>query len=837
VRSQTLQEAAHRVRKSRTSGCSGYCLAEQTRCTRGTPRACGPVMTDRKDSSILWFEEVGIADVGLVGGKNASLGEMIQVLTKEGIRVPGGFAVTAAAYRAFLAYNDLWPRIAARLQTLDTGGRLDEVGRAVRGLIEEASLQPELVTSVRAAYARLGARSGSKPPSVAVRSSATAEDLPDASFAGQQETFLNVQGIDELLASVKSCFASLFTDRAITYRRHHGFEHADVALSVAVQIMVRSDKGAAGVAFTLDTETGFPSIVLVNGAWGLGEYVVKGVVNPDEWRVFKPLLADPARRPILDRRVGSKERKLVYQAQGTADQLTTDDERRRLVLDDDQVLTLARWCARIEAHYQKPMDIEWALDGITNELWILQARPETVHGHSGGHTPTTYELTERSELLVTGVAVGNQVASGKVFVMDSMAEADRFEDGGILVTRVTDPDWMPLMKRAAGIVTDYGGRTSHAAIVSRELGITAIVGASHATRSLVDGSTVTVSCAEGSVGNVYAGALAFTKTAIDMEGLGEPPARIMLNVADPDAALRYWRLPVKGIGLARLEFVIEHQIKVHPMALIRFDELEDAAARAEITKLTAGYADKTQYFVDKLAEGVAKIAASQYPHPVVVRTSDFKTNEYAELIGGRMFEPHEDNPMIGFRGASRYYSGMYRDGFGLECQALRRVRDELGFDNVILMIPFCRTLAEADKVLGVMASHGLERGRNGLQLYVMAEIPSNVILAKEFGERFDGFSIGSNDLTQLILGVDRDNGLLAEVFDERDAAVKRAITELVRVAHANGRTVGICGQAPSDHPDFAEFLVGLGIDSISLNPDSVVGVIRRITTNERQVSR
>ncbi|MBK8587636.1 MAG: phosphoenolpyruvate synthase [Sandaracinaceae bacterium] len=786
-------------------------------------------MTARNVSSILWFEEVGIDDIGLVGGKNASLGEMIQVLGKEGIRVPGGFAVTATAYRDFLAHNDLWPTLAGLLASLDTGARLDEVGTAIRSLMEASQLPPPLTAAITAAYQQLGTRTERATPSVAVRSSATAEDLPDASFAGQQETFLNIEGDAALLAAVKSCFASLFTDRAITYRRLHGFAHEQVALSVAVQLMVRSDQGAAGVAFTLDTETGFPNIVLINGAWGLGEYVVKGVVNPDEWRVFKPLLANPALRPILDRRVGSKERKLVYDATGTVDRTTTDSERARLVLNDDQVLELARWCARIEAHYQKPMDIEWGLDGITGELWILQARPETVHGHSGGHTPATYTLTERGDVLVTGVAVGSQIATGKVFVMGSMAEADRFEDGGILVARNTDPDWMPLMKRAAGIVTDYGGRTSHAAIVSRELGITAIVGSEHATAALVDGSTVTVSCAEGNVGSVYAGALAFTKTALDLTGLAEPPTRIMLNVADPDAALRYWRLPVKGIGLARLEFVIEHRVKIHPMALIRFDELEDQDAVAQITALTAGYTDKTQYFVDKLAEGVAKIAASQYPHPVVVRTSDFKTNEYAELIGGRMFEPHEDNPMIGFRGASRYYSGMYREGFGLECEALRRVRDELGFDNVILMIPFCRTLGEADKVIAVMASHGLVRGENDLKLYVMAEIPSNVILAKEFAERFDGFSIGSNDLTQLILGVDRDNGLLAEIFDERNDAVKRAITDLVRVAHESGRSVGICGQAPSDHPDFAEFLVGLGIDSISLNPDSVVGVIRRIT--------
>lgn len=786
-------------------------------------------MTDRKKSLTLWFDEVGIQDIPLVGGKNASLGEMIQVLGKKGIRVPGGFAVTATAYREFLAHNQIWEPIADLLASLDHGGRLDEVGSKIRNIVEASAFPPAQEAAIRKAYEELGVKMGRADCSVAVRSSATAEDLPDASFAGQQETYLNVEGAEDLLTAVRSCFASLFTDRAITYRRHNGFEHEQVALSVAVQVMVRSDKGASGVAFTLDTESGFPDIVLINGSWGLGEYVVKGVVNPDEWRVFKPILDKPGARPILDRRMGDKSRKLVYDARGTIDQVTTKEDQERFVLAEDQVLELARWCAEIERHYQKPMDIEWGLDGLTNELWILQARPETVHSHSSGHTPATYELKESGEVLITGVAVGSKIASGKTFVMESMAEADRFEDGGILVARITDPDWMPIMKRASGIVTDYGGRTSHAAIVSRELGIAAIVGTGHATKTLKDGEVVTLSCADGNTGSVYRGALAFNTMVTDLDGLKEPPTRIMLNVADPAAALKFWRLPTRGIGLARLEFVIEHQIQVHPMALIKFDELKDKEAKAKIAEITAGWDNKKDYFIDHLSEAVAKIAASQYPEPVVVRTSDFKTNEYADLVGGREFEPHEENPMIGFRGASRYYSAMYREAFGLECDALKRVRDDMGFDNVIVMIPFCRTLGEADKVLAVMAEHGLVRGTNGLKVYVMAEIPSNVILAKEFGERFDGFSIGSNDLTQLVLGVDRDNGYLSEVFDERNEAVKRAIQDLVRVAHENGRSVGICGQAPSDHPDFAEFLVGLGIDSISLNPDSVVDVIRRLT--------
>ncbi len=780
-----------------------------------------------REELVVRLDEVGRDDIEKVGGKNASLGEMIQKLRTAGVLVPGGFAVTAAAYRLFIRHNDLSGRIRTLLDERDSGARLADTGEAIRGLLRAGELPPPLIDAVRSYYATVF---DSPDQPVAVRSSATAEDLPEASFAGQQETYLNVVGPDDLLDAVRDCFASLWTDRAITYREHNGFAHEKVALSVAVQAMVRSDIGAAGVAFTIDTESGFDRIVLINGAWGLGEYVVKGIVNPDEWRVFKPLLEGDA-RPILSARRGEKERKLVCEARGTADAETTEEERGRLVLDDDQVLHLARWCATIEKHYGRPMDIEWALDGETGQIWIVQARPETVQSRT--HNPVHYHLTGTGEVLASGVAVGSAVATGRAFVMESMAQADRFEDGGILVAEMTDPDWVPLMKRSRGIVTEHGGRTSHAAIVSRELGIAAIVGAPGATERIADGSTITLSCAEGETGRVYAGAVPHERREIDLSSLPEPATRLMLNVADPDAAMRFWNLPVRGIGLARLEFVIEHEIGVHPMALLH-PEVLDPSERARIDELTAQYETPSDYFVHRLASGIAKIAASQWPDPVVVRTSDFKSNEYADLLGGRTFEPHEENPMIGFRGASRYHHDHYRPAFELECAALKRAREEIGLDNVIVMIPFCRTLEEADAVLEVMADAGLRRGDRGLKVYVMAEIPSNVILAAEFARRFDGFSIGSNDLTQLVLGIDRDNGFLSDVFDERNPAVLRSIETLVRVAHEHGSTVGICGQAPSDHPDFAEFLVDIGIDSISLNPDSVVDVVRRVYEHEQE---
>ena len=783
---------------------------------------------------LVWFNEVSRPDVARVGGKNASLGEMIRQLTARGIRVPDGFAVTARGWHEFLAFNELDPVLRTQLARLEAGAPLTEVGQAIRTAIADGALPPALESALREAYARLS-RTGGHPRDdapVAVRSSATAEDLPEASFAGQQETILNVIGADALCDAVRRCFASLYTDRAITYRIHHGFPHLRVALSVGVQRMVRSDCGAAGVAFTLDTETGFRDAVVINGAWGLGENVVKGVVTPDEWRVFKPLLGTPRAVPIFGRTCGPKQYTLQLDAHGTPVNVETPPERRaRLVLDDAQVLELARWCCRIEEHYGCPMDIEWALDGVTGQLFIVQARPETVQAREPAAMLSTWVLQRRGPVLARGVAVGQRIASGRACVLESMADAARFRDGDVLVARMTDPDWVPLMKRASAIVTDAGGRTSHAAIVSRELGIAAIVGTGTATAHIATGTTVTVSCAEGPDGVVYDGALPWHEEQVDLSHLPTPRTRVMLNVADPAAAMRWWRLPVRGVGLARVEFIIEHLVRVHPMALLHPDRLEEGE-RQEVAALTAGWPNAEAYFVDRMASGIATIAASQWPHPVIVRFSDFKTNEYAGLVGGRVFEPHEENPMLGFRGAARYYSERYRDGFGLECRAIRAAREHFGFTNVVVMIPFCRTLEEADRVLEEMARHGLARGRHGLTVYVMAEVPSNVILAREFAARFDGFSIGSNDLTQLTLGVDRDNALLADLFDERNLAVRRSIEHLITEARAVGCPVGICGQAPSDHPDFAEFLVQAGITSISLNPDSVVPVLARLAALE-----
>jgi pyruvate,water dikinase len=778
-----------------------------------------------------WFDDFSRNDLALVGGKNASLGEMRRHLLSLGIAVPDGFALTTAAYRLFLAHNHLDAVIARELQRLHDGAPLAEVGAAIRQAMVAGALPDALAADVRERYVQLGTRAGKADPPVAVRSSATAEDLPDASFAGQQESYLNVVGVQALLASVPRCFASLYTDRAIAYRQHHGIAHETVALSVGVQQMVRSDVGAAGVAFTLDTETGFRSLVMLTGAWGLGENVVKGVVNPDEWRVFKPLLADASLTPILDATTGLKQQKMVLSPAGSPMNVdTTPDERARRCLSDDEVLTIARWCVRIEAHYGCPMDVEWAKDGLDGALYIVQARPETVRSREQTGSVSTFTLEGTGPVLVRGVAVGSRIATGRAIALRSMAEADRFEDGAVLVAKQTDPDWVPVMKRASAVVTDSGGRTSHAAIVSRELGIAAIVGATGAS-DVLDGHQVTVSCAEGPMGTVYDGVLPYREDTLDLTAMPTTRTAIMLNVADPAMAMRWWRLPVRGIGLARIEFVIEHMAKAHPMALLHPERLSDDDRRA-IATLTQGYASPAEFFVDRLAAGIAQIAASQWPEPVIVRFSDFKTNEYAGLLGGREFEPHEENPMIGFRGASRYYDERYREGFGLECRAIRRVREVIGLHNVVVMIPFCRTLDEADKVLAEMRGHGLVRGEAGLEVYVMAEIPSNVLLAREFGARFDGFSIGSNDLTQLTLGVDRDNALLASLFDERNPAVLRSIERLIADAHAVGCKVGICGQAPSDHPEFAEFLVRAGIDSISLNPDSVVPVLERVAALE-----
>jgi pyruvate, water dikinase len=784
---------------------------------------------------VLWFDTLSRDDVSVVGGKNASLGELVSHLGERGIAVPPGFATTADAYWEYLDANGLGDAIAAQIDRLHGGTPLPEVGTAIRRLFRDTTMPPALADAITAAYARLGRLVGVELPEVAVRSSATAEDLPEASFAGQQESFLNVRGAADVLDACRRCFASLFTDRAINYREELGFDHLKVALSVGVQHMVRSDLGGAGVMFTIDTESGFPGVVLINAAWGLGETVVSGQVDPDEYTVFKPLLADPTAVPIISRTRGGKERKAVYAATGTATVTTTPAERESYVLDDDDVLTLARWAVAVEEHYGMPMDLEWAKDGRTGDLFVVQARPETVQARRSTTQLHTYELTGSGNRLVSGLAVGDSIATGPVCRLDSPDQIGRFTPGAVLVTKITDPDWEPIMKQAAAIVTDHGGRTSHAAIVSRELGVPAIVGAAGATTVLAHGTTITVSCAEGDVGYVYAGKLSYVEHELDLTDL--PPTRtdVMLNLANPAAALRWWRLPADGVGLARLEFIVNNHVKVHPMALLRFDELDDQAKR-QVREVTAGYDDLPEYFVEQLAHGIAKIAASRWPAPVIVRTSDFKTNEYARLIGGAAFEPAEENPMLGWRGASRYYSEGYRDGFSLECRALRRVRDHMGLTNVVVMIPFCRTVDEADRVLDVMRAEGLARGRNGLEVYVMAEIPANIVLAEQFAERFDGFSIGSNDLTQLTLGVDRDSAALADLFDETDPAVTESIQHLITAAHSVGRKVGLCGQRPSDDPGFARFLVRAGIDSMSVTPDSYLAVCRNVAAAEGEIA-
>lgn len=790
---------------------------------------------------ICWLEDLTNRDVALVGGKNASLGEMLGALRSEGIRVPGGFALTSAAYRGFIRANHLEELIRACLDDLQTQKKtLHQVGEAIRRLILRGRWPDETAAAVRDAYTELCRRNRVDEVDVAVRSSATAEDLPEASFAGQQETFLNIAGAEELLEACRKCYASLFTDRAIVYRENKNFDHMQVALSVGVQKMVRSDKAGAGVMFSIDTETGFPDVVVIDAAWGLGENVVQGSVNPDSYMVFKPLLDRRDLMPILRKRLGSKEKKLVYArsaGQTTRNADTSARERGSFVLEDDDIVQLARWAVAIERHYGKPMDMEWAKDGDSGELFIVQARPETVQSRRDAGLLKTYALKETGKVLLTGLAIGEAITTGSVQVIKGAAEIARFEEGNILVTGMTDPDWVPIMKKAAGIITDHGGRTSHAAIVSRELGIAAIIGTGSGTSELKDGQQITLCCAEGDQGKVYEGRLAFSETEVNLDDLPRVKTRIMLNIASPAAAFRWWRLPCRGIGLARMEFIINGIIQAHPMALIEYDRLEDKDAKRRIRELTRNYADKTEYFVDQLAQGIAVIAASQYPEPVIVRMSDFKTNEYAELIGGRQFEFDEENPMIGFRGASRYYSDLYRPGFALECAAIRRVRETIGLDNVIIMIPFCRTLSEADKVLEVLAENGLVRGQKGLEVYVMVEIPANVVLAEQFAARFDGFSIGSNDLTQLVLGVDRDSSILKKLFDERDEAVMTMIRQAIRSARKTGTKIGICGQAPSDYPDFAGFLVEEGIDSISLNPDSVISVLHRLAEVEKRLGR
>jgi pyruvate,water dikinase len=799
-------------------------------------------------SYIKRFRDIGIGDIAIVGGKNASLGELVRELRPRGVRIPDGFAVTAEAYRTYLRANGLEERIRGLLNDLDTSNinALRDCGARIRQLILAGSFPPDLEREIVEAYEELeGATERSERTAhldVAVRSSATAEDLPDASFAGQQETYLNVQGPAMLLDTCRRCFASLFTDRAISYRVDKGFDHLRIGLSVGVQRMVRSDLAVSGVMFSIDTESGFADAVLINAAYGLGENVVQGSVNPDEYYVFKPTLRR-GYRPIIRRTLGTKEFKLVYDVGGSKmvrNIPVAAEERGRFALTDAEILQLADWAVRIEDHYSAmrgrptPMDMEWAKDGRTGELFIVQARPETVHSQKRRDVLETYRLDERGKVLVTGRSVGEKVAVGPVRKIQSAAQLKDFRPGDVLVTDKTDPDWEPVMKRAAAIVTNRGGRTCHAAIVSRELGVPAIVGTERATELLSDGQEITVSCAEGDTGYVYHGRLPFSVDRTDLAGLTRPKTKIMVNIGNPDEAFGLSFLPNEGVGLARMEFIIANNIRVHPMALVQFDKLADSTVKAEIERITAGYADKPQFFVDRLAEGVAMLGAAFYPRDVIVRMSDFKTNEYANLVGGAAYEPKEENPMIGFRGASRYYNPRYRDGFALECRAMRKVRDEMGLTNVKLMIPFCRTVDEGRRVQEEMAKHGLERGRNGLELYVMCEIPSNVLSAASFAEIFDGFSIGSNDLTQLILGVDRDSSIVAPIFDERNPAVLSAIAAAIRTVKEAGRKIGICGQAPSDYPEFAEFLVRQGIDSISLNPDAVLKTTQNICRLEAE---
>ena len=771
---------------------------------------------------IVSLDALSMADVPRVGGKNASLGEMIGNLAGAGVKVPGGFATTAQAFWDFLDHNDLRARINARLAALDVADvtALAEAGAEIRAWVEAAALPAALEAGLREAYLALGDR-----VSVAVRSSATAEDLPDASFAGQQETYLHVQGEDALLNYVRKVFASLYNDRAIAYRVHHGFAHADVALSAGVQRMVRSDIACAGVLFTLDTESGFRDVVFITAAYGLGETVVQGSVNPDEFYVHKPMLAQgfPA---VVRRELGEKAIRMVWRDGTTVIEDTPVELRRRFALNDAEVLELARQAVAIESHYGRPMDIEWAKDGETNELFIVQARPETVKARASG-VSERYVLEATGEVRISGRAIGQKIGVGAVRLIASPAEMNRVQPGDILVTDMTDPDWEPVMKRAAAIVTNRGGRTCHAAIVARELGIPAVVGTGEGTAVLKDGEVVTVSCAEGDTGNVYAGKLKFSVEALASEALPEPPVKLMMNVANPERAFEFAQIPNHGIGLARLEFIIARMIGVHPLALLDYAS-QTADVRTEIDKRSAGYADPVSFYVDKLAEGMATLAAAFWPKPVIVRLSDFKSNEYANLVGGDRYEPKEENPMLGLRGASRYVSELFGPAFELECRALKKVRETMGFVNVEAMIPFVRTVEECAAVVDLLAANGLRRGDNGLRLIMMCEIPSNVLLADDFLQYVDGFSIGSNDLTQLTLGIDRDSGLVAGGFDERNPAVKKLLAEAIAACKRQGKYIGICGQGPSDHPDLAEWLVEQGIGSISLNPDTVVATWRRL---------
>ena len=796
---------------------------------------------------IKWLDEITMEDLPLVGGKNASLGEMYNALSPKGINIPYGFAITTDAYWHFVESNNLKPKIKEILQNLDTSNveDLSMRGKRVRDLIYYSPLPEDLRKEIEQAYLELCERYG-PDTDVAVRSSASAEDLPDASFAGQQDTYLNIRGVERVIDACKKCFASLFTDRAISYRYDKGFDQFSVGLSIGVQKMVRSDLACSGVMFTIDTESGFKDVVFITATYGLGEVLVQGEVNPDEYYVFKPTLKK-GYRPIIRKVLGKKQVKMIYSDKvgtKTVKKVAVPAEKReQFALTDDEIIKLANWALIIEEHYSqkagvyRPMDIEWAKDGILNELFVVQARPETVHSQKEENILEIYRLKERSKVLVTGKSVGNKIGTGKVRVINSVKEMHKFQKGEVLVTEMTDPDWEPIMKLASAIITERGGRTCHAAIVARELGVPAVVGAQGALEKLKTGQEVTVSCAEGDVGYVYEGILDYEVERIELTNLPTPKTKVMMILGNPEEAFNYAKIPNDGVGLARLEFIIGSYIKIHPMALVKFNELPDGDEKDKIAELTKGYEDKTQYFVDKLAEGVATIAAAVYPNPVIVRMSDFKSNEYANLIGGKFFEPMESNPMLGWRGASRYYHPNYREGFALECKAIKKVRDEMGLHNVKVMIPFCRTPEEGRKVIKEMKKNGLVQGENGLEVYVMCELPVNVILADEFAKVFDGFSIGSNDLTQLVLGVDRDSELIAHLYDERNEAVKRMVEMVIKTAHENGKPVGICGQAPSDYPEFAEFLVKCGIDSISLTPDTVLSGRLTILKAEGKITK
>ncbi len=795
---------------------------------------------------VKWFEELRIEDVPSVGGKNASLGEMIRTLGEKGVNVPSGFAITAYAYKYTIEKAGVDVKIKKILSDLNTHdvNNLAERGKKIRELIKKTPLPPELEEAIRREYKNMEKRYGENVD-VAVRSSATAEDLPDASFAGQQETYLNVRGETQLLEKVRDCFASLFTNRAISYRTDKGFDHFSVYLSVGVQKMVRSDLASSGVMFSIDTESGFKDVVYLTGAYGLGENVVQGAVNPDQFYIFKPTL-HPGFRPILEKKLGSKEKRMIYSEGGVTQQKVSEEDKNKFVISDDEVLKLAYWAQVIEEHYQKPMDIEWAKDGQTGDLYIVQARPETVHSQKDAAVLQTYVLEEKGTQIAEGEAVGSKIGQGEVNVIENAKDISKFKKGQALVTDMTDPDWEPIMKIAGAIVTNRGGRTCHAAIISRELGIPCVIGTGDGTSKISSGTQITIDCSEG-IGKIYEGLLKFRVDEIKLDSLPDTKTKIMMNVGVPEKAFQQCQIPNDGVGLAREEFIINSYIGIHPLALLEYEQLKEKAKSdpkiakviKKIDEKSVGYENKVDFFVDTLARGIAKIAAGFYPNDVIVRMSDFKTNEYANLIGGYLYEPEEHNPMIGWRGASRYYDKKFKPAYELECRAIKKVRNEMGLTNVIPMIPFCRTPEEGRKVIKIMNEFGLKQGENGLQVYVMCEIPSNVIVADQFADIFDGFSIGSNDLTQLTLGLDRDSDLVAHIFDERNDAVKRLVKQVIETAHSHEprRKVGICGQAPSDFPEFAEFLVECGIDSISLNPDTVIKTRLTIAETEKRLGR